>query len=181
MATPSARVNIDIQAVELLNVGIRAGAIPAKFQISTDLNNGTSDGQIDLMWTKNETGIAASSTTSYDLTGSLKDSFGSNVNFAEVVLIAVRNNHATQAKSILVGPHAVNGFGKLAANKGFWGATADVTNGSGNNVNAGCWTVLYDLAGVPVGAGASDILAVVAAAVAGDTYAWDVLVLGRSA
>lgn len=182
MGNASARVTIDIRAQDLLQSGIRAGVIPTTFLQQLDLNNGTTDGKIDLIYGKSESGKAASSTTSYDLVGtSLTDSFGAAVSFAEVALIAIKNTRTTALAYLQVGPHATNGFGKFASSRGFWGATADVTNGSGNTIAPDSWLVLYNKDGVPCSGGASDILAVVTSAVSGDTNSWDILICGRSA
>src|SRR5574343_634125 len=105
MGNASARVNIDIRAQDLLQSGIKAGVIPITFLQQLDLINGTS-----------ESSKAASSTTSYDLVGtSLTDSFGTAVSFAEVALIAIKNTRTTALAYLQVGPHATNGFGKLAS------------------------------------------------------------------
>ena len=87
MGTSSARINIDIQALDILSAGVAAGVIPAKFLVQTDLNTGVSDGQCDLMFAKTESAIAASLITSYDLAGSLKDSFGNtlfNISYSKI-------------------------------------------------------------------------------------------------
>lgn len=176
----SARISLDIQSQEILSSGIKAGVIPSKFAISTDLDNGTSDGKIDLAFSQSVSGISASTTSSYDLVGNMKDLSGNTMSFAEVVLIAVRNNNTTALQYLQVGPHATNGFGKLASSRGFFGATADVTNGSGVCIAPGSWYVAYNLDGVPAAAASTDILALVTSAVVA-TNSWDILILGRSA
>ena len=175
MATPSARVNIDIQASDILSAGILAGVIPARFQIAQDLTSGTTDGSIDLVYAKTESGIAASTITSYDLAGSLKSPTGDGVVFAEVCLIAVRNKRTTALAYLEVGPHGTNGFGGLNNSKGFW------KSGDSSVVGPDSWYVVYDKVGVPVTAGTADILAITTSSAVGSTNTWDVLVLGRSA
>lgn len=181
MGTSSARINIDIQALDILSAGVAAGVIPAKFLVQTDLNTGVSDGQCDLMFAKTESAIAASLITSYDLAGSLKDSFGNTLTFVEVVLIAVRNKRTTALAYLDVGPHATNGFGRLAASRGFWPTDAGADNDQGNIAAPDSWMVLYSKDGVPVTAGTGDILRVTTSAVAGSTNSWDLLIIGRSA
>ena len=181
-------LSLDLVLNELIaNAGAKSGINQFKFRVNLDLLNGTLDGQIDRVYAKSEDAIAASATTSYDLLGTLKDLSGNNILFAEVCLIAIRNKRSTALATLIIGPHATNGFGKLVAGRGFWGATADVSNGSGNviqpNTAAGGdgWVILYAPDGVPVANGASDILAVVASAVAGDVNAYDIVIAGRSA
>ena len=181
MGTASARVNIDIRAQELLSSGIRAGVIPANFAVVLDLTNGTADGSCDLAYAASPSGIAASTVTSYDLAGALVDSFGTTLTFAEVCLIAVRNKRTTALAYLDVGPHATNGFGRLASSRGFWPADAAADADQGSIVAPDSWLVLYNKDGVPVTAGTGDVLRVTTSGVVGSTNAWDILILGRSA
>lgn len=179
--TASARINIDIQALDIINSGIVAGVIPAKFLQSFDLNTGTNDGQCDLVYAKTESSIAASTITSYDLSGSLIGLNQASAVFAEVCLIAIRNKRTTALAYLDVGPHATNGFGKLSASRGFWPADIGADADQGSIVAPDSWLVLYNKDGVPVTAGSGDILRVTTSAVVGATNTWDILVIGRSA
>lgn len=181
MANSSAKINIDIQAQELLASGIKAGVIPSRFAIFQDLPNGTADGSCDLVFAKTESSIAASTITSYDLAGSLTDSFGTTLTFVEVVLIAVRNKRTTALAYLDVGPHATNGFGRLSSSRGFWPADIAADADQGSIVAPDSWLVLYSKDGVPVTAGTGDVLRVTTSGVAGSTNSWDILVIGRSA
>lgn len=181
MGTASARVNIDIRAQELLSSGIRAGVIPANFAVVLDLTNGTADGSCDLAYAASPSGIAASTVTSYDLAGSLVDSFGTTLTFAEVCLIAVRNKRTTALAYLDVGPHATNGFGRLASSRGFWPADIGADADQGSIVAPDSWLVLYQKDGVPVTAGTGDVLRVTTSGVVGSINTWDILILGRSA
>lgn len=179
--TCNAKVNLDIVAHQILSAGLLAGAIPAKFQELLNLTSGTTDGAIDLAYAVQVTGKAASATTSYDLVGGVADAFGSTQSFAEVCLVAIKNRRTTALAYLSVGPHATNGFGKLASSRGFFGATADVTNGGGITIAPDSWYVAYQKDGVPCVAATSDVLAIVTSGVAGSTNEWDLLILGRSA
>lgn len=182
MPNASARIRIDIVAQDLLSSGIKAGVVPIKFQETIDLLNGTSDGTIDLVYGVTESSKAASTIFPYDLVGvSLQDSFGTAVSFAEVVLIAVKNKRTTALAYLDVGPHATNGFGRLASSRGFWPADAAADADQGNIVAPDSWMVLYNKDGVPAGAGATDVLRVTTSGVAGATNSWDLLICGRSA
>jgi hypothetical protein len=180
----TASVLLDIRAREILLDGIKAGSIPHDFRELLDLPNGTSDLQIDRVFSDRQTSIGASVTTVYELSAltttlaaavtRCADSEGTNQTFGEVVLIAIRNRSSTTANVLLVGPDATNGFGVLAANRGFWNAAADR-----NAVQADSWVVFYSKAGVPVtDASAEEIAIITAAATTANT--WDILVLGRS-
>lgn len=171
----SAKVQLSIKALEVLNEGIKAGVVPSDVLENIDLRNGTSSGQIDLVFADTETGKAASGTTTYALDGSVNDSFGNAITFVKVVLVLIRNKRTTTNAWLKVGPNAVNGFGTISAEHGFW---ADATDRS--VVNEGGWYVAYDPAGVAVDGTHSD-LDVATSAVVGDTNTWDILILGRSA
>jgi hypothetical protein len=183
----NAKVVLDITAQNILQSGLDAGAIPSRFRTLLSLGSGTAEGQIDRVFSKSESAKAASSTTSYDLSGGVTDVFGVTVTMVEVVLIAIRNKRQTAQATLSIGPHATNGFGALNAGRGFW--TAALGSGGGNIVmpasttttDRESWTVMYSEQGVPVTAGTGDILAVICSAISGDVNAWDILVLGRSA
>ena len=181
MSLPNAKVVIDIQAMDLIKAGIVAGVIPSKFLVNLDLNTGTLDGNIDLVYAVSESGIAASTITSYDLSGSLKSPVGSAVVFAEVCLIALRNTRTTALAFLDIGPHATAGFGRVASSRGFWPPDAAADADQGSIVAPDSWIVMYAKDGVPVTATTADILRVSTSSVVGSINAWDLLILGRSA
>lgn len=184
VVTPnSAKIAIDIVGYEVFTANtMQAGVIPDKLAVMLDLANGLSDGQIDLIYAVSETGKAASTAFSYDLSGTLKDAFNRNVVLAEVCMIAIRNNRTDALAYLDIGPHATNGFGRLASSLGFWPADLAADADQGTIVApGGGWVFLYSPAGVPVVAGTGDILRVTTSGVAGATNAWDLLVFGRSA
>lgn len=181
MGTSSARVLIDIQAQDLIAAGIVAGVIPAKFLEQFNLDTGTADGKCDLVYAKTESAIAASTITSYDLSGSLLGPGGAACVFVEVALIAIRNKRTTALAYLDIGPHATNGFGRLASSRGFWPADVGADADQGSIVEPEGWLVLYSKGGVPVTAGTADILRVTTSAVVGSTNSWDLLIIGRSA
>jgi hypothetical protein len=180
MGSASANIRIDVTARDILQSGVTQDASVRRFIQSLDLNNGTADGYIDLIYGVSASAIAASTTTSYDLVGTLT-SLGVTLNFSEIVFIIVHNKRTTALAYLIVGAHATNGFGKLVSSLGFWGATADVTNGGGSVVAPNSWMILYNKQGVPCSAGATDILAVVTSGVAGSTNEFDIIIGGRSA
>jgi hypothetical protein len=181
MGNATASVNLSITARDVLTAGLKAGVIPIQFATAVELNNGLANGQIDLAWTASRVSMPASATTNMDLHGALTDSFGNTVQFHEVVLIALRNNRTTALANLTLAPGSSNGFGRLAGGLGFWPADIAADGDQGNVCSPGGWLVLYAADGVPVTAGTADILSITTSAVAGDTNAWDILVLGRSA
>lgn len=180
MGNATASVNLSITARDVLTSGLKAGVIPIQFATAVELNNGLANGQIDLAWTASRVAMPASATTNMDLHGALTDSFGNTVQFHEVVLIALRNNRTTALANLTLAPGSSNGFGRLAGGLGFWPADIAADADQGNVCSPGGWLVLYAADGVPVTAGTADILSITTSAVAGDTNAWDILVLGRS-
>lgn len=175
MSTVSGSINLSLIATEIAQSG--GAALVAKYNFAEllDLPNGVSDNQINKAYYTKVTGVAASTITQYDLVGTLTDKDGALINFDEVVLIAVRNLSSTLANALSVGPHATNGFGILAASKGFWNAAADknIVNADGDS-----WMVLFSKSGVPTTAGTADILDVTTQA-ATSLNTWEILVLGR--
>ena len=175
----AAKITLDIALYDRL-VKFFDGTLPAGIKEVIDLANGTSDGlNCDLVYGITETGKAASSTTEYDLAGSLTDINGNVITFKEVCLIALRNKRTTAGAYLLFGPSAANGFGLT----GPWNsalAAGGERVGPAYSSTQGSWVVHYDATGFAVTAGTADKLSVTCAAVAGDTYTWDLVVIGRS-
>lgn len=181
MGNSSASVSLQITARDVLSSGLSRGVIPIQFAQVLELNNGLADANIDLAWSVTRIGMPASATTNMDLHGALTDSFGNVVQFAEVVLIALVNNRADAGAYLLLAPAAANGFGRLAAGKGFWPADIAADGDQGSIVGPSSWLCLYDPTGVPTTAGTVDILSITTSATVGATNGWSILILGRSA
>lgn len=176
-------IQFRVQGDEIVSDGPLKGKNKRALELLLDLPNGTTDGKIDLVYSAQASGIGASVTTVYDLAGALTDLSGATITFAEVTTIAVRNRSATAANYLEVGPDATNGFGVVAANKGFWADASDrnVVNASyDTQTGDGGWLILHARDGVTVTAGSADEIAVITQ---GGTSAntWDIVVLGRSA
>ena len=182
MGNSSASVALQITSRDVLNGVMSHGVIPTLFTQILELNTGITDDKIDIAWSTSEASIAASTITSYDLVGtSLKNKFGQSVSFAKVVLIAIKNKRFDPLAYLDIGPHATNGFGRLASSLGFWPADIAADADQGSIVAPGGWAVFYSPAGVPAAEGVNDILRVTTSAVVGAINSWDILVLGRSA
>jgi hypothetical protein len=183
--TVNGRISLDILFNEiLLGTPEDKGMFARKFSALVDLATGTADNQINVGYAATVTGIGAT-TTSYDLIGVLTNLVGTVINFDEVVLIAIKNLGTTATQYLTIGPHPTNGFGKLAANVGFWSSDVGVPStgppaiGGGGSVVAAdgySWTVMHCKGGVPATAGATDILAVVTT---GTSNTWQIMILGR--
>jgi hypothetical protein len=176
--------NLDLSLImdELITDGNTKGAPKTTLLNLVRFANGTANGQINKGWHKLYTGIAASTTTSIDLIGTLTDRSGNVINFDEVVLIYIRNLSDTAANYLEVGPHATNGFGVLAANRGIWKDAsdrniipADSTSGA---TGGGAFFLWHNVAGVPAAAGSTDILAITTGGSA-SAATFEVLILGR--
>jgi hypothetical protein len=124
-STFTASLDLNLLDTELRTAGISRGPIRVPVLSNIRMPTGTSDGQINKAWYKQYTGISASTTTSIDLIGTLTDTSGDIINFDEVVLIFVRNLSSTAVNYLEVGPHATNGFGVLASNRGVWKDVSD--------------------------------------------------------
>ena len=182
-STMKARVQYLIEGTEVVSDGPLKGVNKRELRLFLDLANGTSDGECDLMYSDQKTGIGASVTTVYDLAGSLSDLSGTTITFVEVVLIAVRNRSSTAANYLEVGPDSTNGFGVVASNKGFWSDASDrnvVPADFNSDDGDGSWVILHSRGGVPVSAGSTDELAVITQG-GTSSNTWDIVVIGRSA
>lgn len=158
-STVSGKIDFNVLIDEVLGaIGDGGGVYRHKFQEAIDLANGTSNGQMNRVYTKVETGIAASTTTVYDLVGSLTDKDGTTINFDKVDLIIVANLSTTAANYLLVGPDATAGFGVVASNVGFW---ADASDRNVVPADGESWLILHSKTGVPAAAGSTDELAVI--------------------
>ena len=174
------KIVLDVSALQILSAGIVAGVVPARIVESIDLASGTTDGQIDVAYAVSVSAAPASTINSYDLSGSLTMA-GVSCVFAEVCLILLRNKRTTALAYLDIGPHATNGFGRLASSRGFWPADAGADADQGSIVAPSSFICMYNKDGVPVTAGTGDILRVTTSGVAGSTNEWDLLILGRSA
>ena len=178
--TPSALINLSITGRDIISSGLKAGVLPTSILQYLDLVNGVNDGQIDRLIYRQESGIAASTATAYDLAGALLDAEGNAITFAEVALLYVYNRRSTALAYLNVRPATANGFGRLASSRGFWPADVAVDADQGSIVDPLGHLLLYSRAGVPVTAGTGDQLEVLTSGVTGSTNAWDILILGRS-
>ena len=176
MATTfNGRVALDILFNEIRSSNVRPGMDTGRFNELIDVATGTSDNQINVAYAVDVTGIAASTTTVYDLIGVLTALDGTVLNFDEVVLIAVRNLSTTAANWLLVGPDSTNGFGVIASNKGFFNAAADrvVVTADG-----GSWVVMHCKSGVAAAAGSTDELSIITQS-GTSANTWRIMILGR--
>jgi hypothetical protein len=132
---------------------------------------GTSDGQINLVWS-DRIALAASGTTTLDLAGGLTDAFGHTLTFTVIKLLIVRNRNIVAGDNLKVGPAASNGW------VGFW---LDATDR--NLVKAGIaghpgLLILYEPAGIAVTGGTGDNL-IITELGAANTLNYDILIAGE--
>ena len=181
-STFTASLDLSLIATELFTAGISRGPIRTPALSNIRMATGTSDGQINKSFYKRYTGIGASTTTSIDLVGSLTDTSGDTINFDEVVLIFIRNLSSVAVNRLEVGPHSVNGFGVLAADRGLWKDASDrniiPSDSTADATGGGNFILWYNIAGVPAVGGSTDILAIITGASA-SAASFEVLILGR--
>ena len=181
-STFNAALHLDLIANELYVAGNKRGPISSKILSDVRMATGITDGSINKAFYKQYTGIGAGVTTSIDLVGAITDASGDTVNFDEVVLIFIRNLSSTAANYLEVGPHATNGFGVLAANRGVWKDVSDRSiipaDSTAANLGGGAFFLWYNVAGIPAAASSTDILAITTGGSA-SAAAFEVLILGR--
>ena len=168
---------------EVISDGPLKGRNKHELELLLDLPKGTSDGQIDLVFSDYKSGIGASVTTVYDLVGTLLNLSGGAVSFAEVVTIAIRNRSATAANYLLIGPDATAGFGEVSTNKRIWADASDrnvIPANYDSQTGDGGWIILHSRGGIPVAGGSTDELAVITHG-GTSANAWEIVILGRSA
>lgn len=171
-STFSASLNLSLQMNEFISEGLRAGAVPpvlfTELESLADTSSLTYKGYYE-----QRAGIAASTTTVYNLVNTLLDESGDTIDFDLVHLIAIKNRSTDTADHLLIGPDATNGFGVLASNAGFWADASDRSI-----VMTDSWMVLYSKSGVPAATGSTDELAVITPSGSADNT-WDILIIGR--
>lgn len=143
------------------------GPVVHTFERDIELTDGTTSGKADLAWSDRRT-LSGSGNEVLDLAGSLSDSFGNTITFAEVVLVYVRNRESADGNDLQVGPDSTAGWEGLVAD-----ASDRIT------VAAGGFLLWYDPNGQAVSGGSTDELYVEDVGGNGATY--DVLIVGRSA
>lgn len=183
MSTVTGRAIIELSIREVISsLGgeyfAKKGPIEHAFSRVWDLANGTSDGQINKVYSKVQTGIGSAVTTVYDLIGTLTDADAAVINFDEVVGVLCFNLSSTAANYLTLGPDATNGFGVVASNKGFW--VAAIGSGGGDVIPADgeSFALHWCKTGVPAAAGSTDELSVVTQS-GTSANTWFIMVFGR--
>jgi hypothetical protein len=144
---------------------------PTAFDVLFQMACGTSDGQINLKWSKRNT-VVASATTSLDLAAGLTDEFGHTLTFAVIKLLIIRNRNTASGDILRVGPHATNGW------PGFWVDASDRNIIKPSTTAQPGMLILYDPVGIAVTAGTGDILAITEAGGA-NTITYDIFIAGE--
>jgi len=181
-STFTASLDLNLLATELFTAGVSRGPIRTNILTNVRMATGTSDGQINKAWYKRYTGIAASTTTSIDMIGTLTDTSGDVINFDEVVLLFVRNLSSVAANRLEIGPHATNGFGVLANDRGIWKDVSDrniiPSDSTADATGGGNFFLFHNISGIAAAAGSTDILAITTGGSA-SAATFEVLILGR--
>lgn len=133
------------------------------------MKTGTASEQQDLRYVESATSIAASSSSNYDLAGSLTDDAGDTITFVEVTAIIVKAS-ADNTNDVVIGGAASNGF-----TGPFGGSTHTIAVQPG-----GTAMLIAPKAGWTVTAGTGDILKI-ANSGSGSAVVFDLAILGRSA
>lgn len=163
----SGQLDVRFLINEFFTGSVRNGSVKHELELSKPWSGTTRKGYSDT-----QSGIGASVSTPYDLSGALTDRSpdAATLNFDKVYAIAVRNNGAFP---IEVGPAASNGFGILSGTEGFWSSSS-----ARSIVPPGGHLVLQSEAGVPAVNGASDQLNVITQS-GSSANGWDILIIGN--
>lgn len=133
------------------------------------MRDGTASGYQDLRYVESATSIAASSSSDYDLAGTLTDDAGDTITFVEVTAILVKAS-ASNTNNVVIGGASSNGF-----TGPFGGSTHTISVQPG-----GTAMLIAPNAGWSVTAGTGDILKI-ANSGSGSAVVFDLAILGRSA
>lgn len=118
--------------------------------------NGTSDGQINMVWSDRGT-MNASATNTLDLAGGLTDVYGHTLTFTVVKLIILRNRNTASGDILSIGPAASNGW------VGFWADASDRNICKPGIASQPSFLIFYEPAGIAVTAGSADCLSIIEA------------------
>lgn len=104
----TSKVVTRVLASQTSPLDLASGSFPLSVNTTVDLSDGTGAGSADLLFSDRRT-LAASTSESLDLAGSLTDAFGATITFARVkaIYIAAASGNTN---NVLVGGAASNGF-----------------------------------------------------------------------
>ncbi len=170
MAT-TGRLNIIVGVSETLDTPEnRSGAITHLIDASYNWLDGVAAGQNDIVWSDRRT-VGAGATDNIDLAGGgLLDVFGNAIAFVEVTAIVIRNRETVAGtRRITFGAAVAAGFAWL------FNAAADRIS-----INPGSSYVGWENNGIAVGAGVTDVIAIVNTDLA-NAVTYDIIIVGRTA
>lgn len=132
---------------------------------------GTSNGQINLVWSDRGT-MAASGTNTIDLAGGITDPYGHTLTFTTVKLLIVRNRNVAAGDTLRVGPAGSAGW------VGFWADASDRSLVRAGIAGQPGLLICYDPIGIDVTATTADSLSIIEAGGA-NTGNYDILIAGE--
>jgi hypothetical protein len=106
--TLTTSIKLDVTTTIVNPLALQTVSAPGEMHASYVWGNGTAAGAADKMWSDHRT-LAASTSESLDLAGSLVDAFGATITFARIRGIIVKAASAN-TNNVLVGGAASNGF-----------------------------------------------------------------------
>jgi hypothetical protein len=164
----STRLSLDLAATLTSALDLATASVPLAYRRDYVWASGTGASQADKQWNDQRT-IAASSTDSLDLAGSLTDPFGATLTFARI-------------KGVLVYAATANTNNVNVTRPASNGAPLFLAAGDGIPVRPGglfLW-MAPDSTGVAVTGGTGDLLDIVNSG-AGTSVTYDIVVIGASA
>lgn len=145
---------------------------PNEIKAEFTLEDGTSAGQIDLVFSDRRTLSVGNEVL--DLAGTLTDSFGNTITFAKVMMVLIKNRSTTDGDDLEVGPDATNGWAGAFAD-----ASDRVVVAAGRTADEPGLFLWFDPRGQAVSAGSTDELYI--ENVGANDVDYDILIVGTSA
>jgi len=138
---------------------------PLNKTFGTDYADGTASDQCDVVWQDQRTLNATSE--DLDMAGSLTDSRGNTVTFADVKVIAIENTNTTAGQDLTFGPATANGVSTI-----FGATTESITIRAGG-------TLVLDAPkdGYAITTGTADLVEIDAGA---NTVTYNIILMGTS-
>lgn len=162
-----------LEVFETPSEPVQGGGIRHILDLAFALASGTSDGQINMIYSHRDS-VAASATDQHDLAGSKAGALGNTLTFVDVTTIILVNRSTTAGDVLHLSPPAANGF------LGPFADASDIIKVGPGVTGQPAFVILHEPRGWAVTAGTGDLLDVIEAGGA-NTVSYDLYVLGRSA
>jgi len=144
--------------VHSLDQGSAAGAIQQSVipsSVAFRMPNGTSEGQIDLVWQRQLTFPDSGTPINYDLDGAMVNAFGELVTFVELTTIYLVVISTTGGDGLSIGPGATDPI--VTGATSLFGSSGSVVVPKARSASEPGIALLHSPQGVPISSGASQL------------------------